>query len=75
MVVTPWMHFSSVPPSNDGDISEASKVDNKKIGKISILNIYDDDQSKYEGLPLVKPKYLYEHTQKTFQVKSEWTFI
>jgi hypothetical protein len=50
-----------------------SKVDNKSIPKISILNIYDEENSKYEGKPLVKPKIPYEYKVKTFQVKSEWT--
>lgn len=38
-----------------------------------VLNIIDEEESKYEGVPLIKPKRPYTYKVKTFEPKSEWT--
>lgn len=50
-------------------------IDNKKTPKISILNIYDKENSKYDGKPLLTPKIPYQYDVKTFKSDPTKSFI
>ena len=51
-------------------------MDNKKTPKISILNIYDKENSKYDGKPLLDPKIPYQFYEvKVFKSDKSKSFI
>ena len=50
-------------------------MDNKKSPKISILNIYDKENSKYDGKPLLDPKIPYQFDVKVFKSDASKSFI
>jgi hypothetical protein len=64
---------AAVVPPNYRSFSQ-SKPD-KKIPKISILNYCEEENSKYEGEPLIQPKIPYQFTVKQMDIDPKWTFL